>query len=1049
MRDKLYFQYMVIMTLGMMFSSVRNAASETTTATNYLGADIILRQAAESAKPSKSKEAEKSPAAQLREDLKAFQQQSAGLAPAEAAKQWLALVDRLLQLNETPANYGRRGGMFRPLEPQELVEALPPPPAWGELAKAIEARPAGDGAQVLQGLGLRLLAHTLTGDAAKRREDIAALEALAAKAKTQQAYFYNNLFEELSRSIMAAMDNPDAVLQALDRKLAAQQSAENFNYQPRLDVPDLVPLVGPEKAEAFLRRALVKSKAQLEIASGTATDKLAQKLALELVNELKTPQWSLVNSLESVDLYEAMEKHFAKPETNEPPPAVSDIPSMPLPSEAFGDYEKKNARIYYLLGLIAHERTADAVAVAKQFEKENDAYFPNEVVRQMERAGLVSQLDSFFRELLQQNPDLPFWEEYVQVAAHAGQTAEMVKLVQTTISKPGLSKGQRLHLQQLLYQALLADDEVEAGVAQLRRLIQTNEPTLTSPDRYEREDRGQLALKLARIGHLLNRPEWLEEGIATTKVAIQTQDETDYSPWGNSTALSLAMLLDDLNRGPEAEAVLATTLSQAVSKNTNPQRFGYEGRFAATRILTALARLYHHAGRDADVLKLFDDAPFWGAKDLADLDLRQADLEELIPSYSYEHVTVPVGYYCVAALAKTGRTAEVRKLLDPLFDQSPGCDRLYELLLSLDDEHAPAELDALFARDQFEERPLIWKAHWLRMHQRLAEAEQTARQAIAIDPTDGEEGPGDRLRAYAELAEIRAARGDAKEAESLRGAVQAVQQAELADQFHAAGLLKRAVAMYQDSLNRFADAYCIHARLAVQLSDMGLHEQAEEHYRRAYELMPDSFGRMESYCFGCERAFDGERAQGIAEKVFTELAQKTPNKPQVHYLLGYLREEEGRYPEALASYRVAVRLDPDYLNAWEKIEGISSHVFQSATERDAMVFNLLRLDPLGRHTHPSFEDVSDLAALWRNVAIAAEKCPAKPESLYPLPASKAQVEKQAAQASEQDRDLEMEYRFRSHEQEERITPGKAIGQNGFVRAAQELLSREAASAMEE
>jgi hypothetical protein len=66
-----------------------------------------------------------------------------------------------------------------------------------------------------------------------------------------------------------------------------------------------------------------------------------------------------------------------------------------------------------------------------------------------------------------------------------------------------------------------------------------------------------------------------------------------------------------------------------------------------------------------------------------------------------------------------------------------------------------------------------------------------------------------------------------------------------------------------------------------------------------------------------------------------------------------------------------------------------------------------------------------------------------------LPASKAQVEKQAAQASEQDRDLEMEYRFRSHEQEERITPGKAIGQNGFVRAAQELLSREAASAMEE
>ena len=1025
--------------------------AEATPATNYQGADAILRQAAESSNQPKSKEEKSSPAAQLRADLKAFKQQSGSLAPAEAAKQWLALTDRLLQLNETPANYGQQGGMAKSLQPEELVEALPPPASWAELAKAIEARPAGEGAQVLQGIGLRLLAHTLLGDTTKRREDIAALEALAAKAKTRQAYFYNSLFEELSSSLMATMDNPDAVLQALGRKLAAQQSEDSFRYQSSLQVPDLVPLVGPEKAEAFLRRALVKSTAQLNIDAGTATDKLAQKLALELISELKTPQWSLVNSLESVDLYEAIEKRFAKPETNEPPAAVSDMPSVSLPTDSFGDYEKKSARIYYLLGLIAHGRTADAVAVARQFEKENDAYFPNEVVRQMERAGFVSQLNGFFHELLQQNPDLPFWEEYVQVAAHAGQTAEMVKLVQTAISKSGLSKGQRLHLQQLLYQALLANDEVEAGVAQLRRLIQTNEPALASSGRYERENRGDLALKLVRIGHLLNHPEWLEEGIAAAKAVVQKQDEQDYSPWGNTTALSLAMLLDDLNRGPEAEAVLATALSNAVSKKANPRMYGYEGRSApATRILTALARLYHHAGRDADVLKLYDNAPYWGAKDLADLNPRQTDLERLVSSYDYynqQHVTVPVGYYCAAALAKTGHTAEARKLLEPLFDQSPGCDRLYELLLSLDEENASATLDALFARDQFEERPLIWKAHWLRTHQHLADAEQAARKAIAIDPTDGEEGPGDRIRAYAELAEIRAARGDTKEAETLRGVVKSVQQAELADQFHAAGLLKRAVAMYEDSLNSFADAYCIHARLAVQMSDLGRHDLAEEHYRRAYELMPDQFGRMESYCFGCERAFDGERAQGIAEKVFTELAQKTPNKPQVHYLLGYLREDEGRYPEALTNYHAAVRLDPDYLNAWVKIEGISSHVFQPAPERDAVVFNLLRLDPLGRHTHPSFENVSDLAALWSNVAIAAGKRPAKPESLYPLPASKAQVEKQAAQASEQDRD--MEYRFRSQELEENITPGKAIGQNGFVRAAQELLGNQAANTADE
>jgi hypothetical protein len=52
-------------------------------------------------------------------------------------------------------------------------------------------------------------------------------------------------------------------------------------------------------------------------------------------------------------------------------------------------------------------------------------------------------------------------------------------------------------------------------------------------------------------------------------------------------------------------------------------------------------------------------------------------------------------------------------------------------------------------------------------------------------------------------------------------------------------------------------------------------------------MMPDSFGRVESHCFGCERAFDGERAQSIAERVFTGIAAKRPDNPQVHYLLGY------------------------------------------------------------------------------------------------------------------------------------------------------------------
>ena len=72
-----------------------------------------------------------------------------------------------------------------------------------------------------------------------------------------------------------------------------------------------------------------------------------------------------------------------------------------------------------------------------------------------------------------------------------------------------------------------------------------------------------------------------------------------------------------------------------------------------------------------------------------------------------------------------------------------------------------------------------------------------------------------------------------------------------------------------------------------------------------------------------------------------------------------------------------------------------------AAERDAVIFNILRLDPCQRRGSVSFDLVSDLAALWRNIAAANSKRPPQPTSLYPLPASKAEIEKQKAQAADQ------------------------------------------------
>jgi len=653
-------------------------------------------------------------------------------------------------------------------------------------------------------------------------------------------------------------------------------------------------------------------------------------------------------------------------------------------------------------------------------------------------------LNNFFATLLKDNPESPFWNEYVRVAAHAGHADEALNLVRTTSETKDLSRARRAELKGLLPTALLANDDVEAGIAELRRSVTNQEPPSLrgNYDSYSTSEFGQPALLIARIGKLLDQKEWVAEGIAAARKKLEdnTDPETRY---GSNPELELADFLSDLGRGPEAEDVLLKALSKAVPKgqaaprNFNP--YGSGGGQPAATILSELVKVYHAAARFEDVLRLLDDAEYWGVKDLAELQDIGAYGFSSYHFAGHHSVATPLSFYAASALAKTGRKKEAASILNHLFERQPGLDRLYELLLELEPANPVAQLDELFAQDPFEERPLIWKAHWLRTHGKLEEAEGAARKAIAIDPSDGEEGPGDRMRAYSELAEIRAARGDTKEADFLRSAVAAIRESEMADRLHEAGLLKRAVKMYQDSLTHFADAYCIQSRLAVQLADLGLHEQAEEHYRRAYELMPESFGRVESHCFGCERAFEGERAQGIAEKVFTQLAQKTPNKPQVHYLLGYLREEQERPKEALDHYRQAVKLDPDYLNAWNKISETSTKAVVPAAERDAVVFNLIRLDPRRRHVSYTFNTVSDLATLWVRIAEAKASAP-PPATLYPLAASKVKVEKKSKETRTPEEMQMVEQLYFLRQEQGSITPAMAVTQNGFIRAGAGLIS---------
>jgi tetratricopeptide (TPR) repeat protein len=226
-----------------------------------------------------------------------------------------------------------------------------------------------------------------------------------------------------------------------------------------------------------------------------------------------------------------------------------------------------------------------------------------------------------------------------------------------------------------------------------------------------------------------------------------------------------------------------------------------------------------------------------------------------------------------------------------------------------------------------------------------------------------------------------------------------------------------------------------------------MHQAAEAHYQKAYELMPESFGRVESHCFGCEGVFDGKHPQEVAERVFQSLTNKSPYKPQVQYLFGYLRQQQGRYNDSLSHFQNAVRLDPDYLNAWVKIQDAGQHLRLSPADRDQAAFNVIRLDPLGRHSQVNLARVTDLRGLWNALAEAQARRPQTPTNLYALRASALALK--AAEKKNRADQLNERYYVRSYNAEGSTTPAEALAQHGFVRVATELIDQSTHGVMDE
>jgi len=476
-------------------------------AEEYVGAEAVIEDLQASLLEKKNETSTQGkPLDALTASIEGFVERVAGLSPQEVAQQWLGLVDLLA---EQPVE--QNDGYTQTEKPRglsNLVTALPPPEFWPALRQAIDARQVGEDRQALRELALKMLGHTLVGDFAAQQADLEAIEhVLNSQDDSSDRWGASYFAQELASAFVAIAPDAELAILLLQSRLDQLATTANVDGTGTFEIPDLVTLVGPQRAGKMLRQVLFKN-ASIDISVGEATRNLARKLSLELVEELVVPQWGLCQSIETLDLFEALQARFEKSQPSkvkgETTQESTGLISMLSRLTGFGEnpfgqedsYELQSARVYYFLGLIAAGRTKDAVEFRKAaLDDDFQGHWFNSALEQLRKSGRSEQVYEFFREQLARNPEQNNWEAYISIASETGHGEEMLEDITTAAANPQIKGKPRKVLQRHLRDALLAVGKVEEGVALLRKELDA----CSDPAKEEVNTCMRAALKLTEL----------------------------------------------------------------------------------------------------------------------------------------------------------------------------------------------------------------------------------------------------------------------------------------------------------------------------------------------------------------------------------------------------------------------------------------------------------------------------------------------------------------------------------------------------------------------
>lgn len=912
-----------------------------------------------------------------------FQKRSATLPPKEAAKQWIDLLDQYIA-------GARQSSTYDSNDFNKIIEALPPPETWQEVAFALKERKTTDPKLERCNRSLRILAALLEGNNATLRKEIDAYD----------KDFKGNQLGDMITPIRQALDTSPSVIKEnstggkterilsqvrdqIKKAIANGSAGGNVFWNSGYALPDLVSDINVLRTMPFLKEIFTTFSLEFTIPATSKTFPVAQRVAREQIDQLKSPQWSLAHCIDNIDLYEAMERRFPPPKPKKP------APNEPNSGNGYPEYSytQRTAQCYYILSLALKGKTEQALQQIETIAKEpENGLFWDMMGRTIEMTEPQRKIAfGLLRTALSKNPNLGLWRAFMIMGVQLHQITQQKSLVLQANRATNLHPTNRSALDDILYLLYLESDQVEDAVKLLKAIMARPKPTtqnngvsFSTPNFY-----GTPAQRLITLGQLYQRPEWIKEG---AQYAVEENKTQNFNPYGNSVATQL---------------IQAGRPQEALNYLWNQVKGGIEFWGISPELGKQIMMCYHALGRYGEVLVLLDRFPGWQVTDLAQ-------------AQSW----MPIKYFAADALAHAGRNGEAVGILQSL---------LPELLAGYSQYPASTLLDAtlLLARLQpdatggfldkmlrlFPDTPalLLGRAIVSQKQGKLAEAEQLARKALNRQRYAPMFEAKTVVATLHFLENLPSFKQDRHALESLRNTEKALSQYQQARQWQGLGVLSKAHPLYQEA-TALAPDWVAFRWAAGRLSEqIGATKIAETHCQRLAELqieddllaipaMNYDYSDMNNSMWTTYTSVYMPSAQiNIAiERACKAKLAKEPNHPQAHYLLGYKWQQSNNLAQAYQEFEQAAKAQPKHALAWQQMYNIASASPNQYPNVEELATKVFALEPV-RSTFAMgvLRGFDSLPSLWKMVQGAQPLLlPEPPESLYVLTESKHALESQ-------------------------------------------------------